>query len=190
METREHQDYLLAETIGCWRHCYYLFVVAVETAETPGFLGQARTLEVRHPGSPTGTTGCSTWPRAYGNGLFVFVMYVSGTIRCGCSDCHFQKKCPKLTPSPTTPDHPPPTTPDQHFWFWLGKGGQGCQGWWIFSCWGGPINFGWPRRRVTSRCSAWLAWEIREGFCLLLDVCLLLDICFIPLLFFSFIHHC
>ena len=151
METREHQDYLLAETIGCWRHCYYLFVVAVETAETPGFLGQARTLEVRHPGSPTGTTGCSTWPRAYGNGLFVFVMYVSGTIRCGCSDCHFQKKCPKLTPSPTTPDHPPPTTPDQHFWFWLGKGGQGCQGWWIFSCWGGPINFGWPRRRVTSR---------------------------------------
>lgn len=78
METREHQDYLLAETIGCWRHCYYLFVVAVETAETPGFLGQARTLEVRHPGSPTGTTGCSTWPRAYyGNGCFVFVMYVS-----------------------------------------------------------------------------------------------------------------
>ena len=47
MEAREHQDYLLAGTIGCWRHCYYLFVVAVETAETPRVPWTGAYLEVR-----------------------------------------------------------------------------------------------------------------------------------------------
>ena len=84
--------------------------MAVETAETPGFLGQARALESAcHPGNPTGTTGCSTWPRAYyGNGCFVFVMYVSERYAAAVPIVIFKKNVPKLTESvPNTQTHPP-----------------------------------------------------------------------------------
>ena len=120
---------------------------------------------------------------------FCYVCFRNYTLRL--FRLSFSKKMSKIDPLTHHPGSPPTHHPKSTFLVLAWEGGPGLSGLVDFQLLGRTNQF-WLAQTASHLKVISLVGlgKKREGFCLLLDVCLLLDICFIPLLFFSFIHHC